>query len=201
MADQDQDATLDDAETPDGATSDDQTEDTAEATEGAQQSVDWEARYKALQGHATKVEQRLAILERGDDSDEEAGDEGESEGEPAPLNQRAIDESWRLAEAVHGSEAITAYERVHPILSRAETPADWIAVLEAYHEARAQGATPKEAKRAAAKSAPQQTAQVETNRSDGSPDITDLDRKAVEAKSKGNLRGWLDAVTQQVTRG
>ena len=201
----DPNATQDPAPDPIEDTQADGSQDTAPDTQGS--TVDWETRYKELQKRATKAERERDLLRQqatpAPDEDEE---EPEDEAEPAPTakaspaaNSRVQRDLWNLAEQLYGSDAVEAYGHAQRLVSRAETPADYIAAFEAYHERRLAGATPKAAAAPAqGEQAPQR--RIESNRPDASPDLTELDRQAEAAAAKGDLRGVLAARIEKTLR-
>lgn len=206
----DADATADE-ETPED-TSDDSGADEQEDTPDAEQPSDWETRYKKLNEAYGRQSAELGILRRGGDDTDEAGDEVDDEpddsGDEEPRGNaetgaaRLERDSWALAESRYGAEAIEAYAAAHRILSRAETPADHIAAFEAYYDIRSQGGSKKEATAAAtgAKQSRDKATQprVDLNRSDASPDPTDLDNQLEGAKAKGDLKSFVHAATSKM---
>jgi hypothetical protein len=134
------------------------------------------------------------------ESDAGQGDEGDDEGYLDSLEQ----DSWRAAEALYGESAIEAYSAAYPLYERAQTPADYIAAFEAYHEVRSQGGTPADAAAAAGNGTRRTRAEavqprVDANRSDAGPDQID---KAVEEARKGtDLGAFVHAATQAMGFG
>jgi hypothetical protein len=191
------DATPDPQQDPSEDTLADGTEDTGQ--DDAENTVDWEARYKALQSHTSKqiddLRSKLTGSSDGDESDDE-----EEEGEPeAPATSRDADrleeQNWQLAETVFGPDAIKAYDKAARVLDKAQTPSDYVAAFEAYHQARLDAAN-KPRKRPQAQ-ADQPSQPVDPNRPDTSP-RNDYDRKAEEAFAKGDSKGFLLAQIQRI---
>lgn len=173
----------------------DGSQDKAKDNQGS--TVDWESQYKELQKRATKAERERDILRQQatdtSDEDEEEPAEEVTEQKPRtrPNNDRVQRDLWNLAEQLYGENAVEAYGRAQRLVERAETPADFIAAFEAYHEARLKGSTPAAAAQAQGEQPPQR--RIESNRPDASPDLNQLDQKAEAAKGRGDLRGFLAA--------
>ena len=146
----DPNATLDPGADPQEAdTGEGATENTAQDTQqSARTDVDWQSRYRALQSQTAKEREELARL-RAQARTDEAAPPDQGRTERMTPDDSLLAESWALAQAVHGEEAIAAYDAVYQLLDTAATPADFISALEAYHEARSRGATPNEAAGAA----------------------------------------------------
>jgi hypothetical protein len=188
-------------------------EDTAQDTpEPGQPKDDWEARYKEAQKVIGRQGAELRILRGVDtaDDDEDEGDEESDDDFEEPADRSGPDDgldglardSWALAEARYGEEAVDAYKAAYRVYSRAETPADFIAAFEAYHEIRSGGGSKADASAAAdgagnGKPKRQDAIEprVDTNRSDASPDLDGLESQFEEAKAKGDLRGFVHAAT------
>lgn len=197
---------LEDAPDPTADTPEAEPEDTAEDGDSGQ--TDWETRYKEAQKVISRQGTELSLLRRGDsdedESDEDAADEDDSDeagdGAPDPYLRRLESQSWSLAEAQYGEEAVGAYEAAYRILDRAETPADYIAAFEAYHEIRS-GKTPAvdEKPTDGKKRTRQDSVQprVDTNR-DGSPDSDD---KLAEARKSGSLGDFTSAAAARLGFG
>ncbi len=194
----DPNATPDPALDPTEGTPADESEGTAEDTQGS--SVDWEKKYREAQKVISKQGQELGLYRQQstDESDEDEEEDEEDEPEPQPRQRerasedRLAGDSWVLAEQLYGAEAVTAYGKAAKLWNRAVTPADHVAAMEAYHEARLAGATPQQAASPQAQgNAPQP--RIESNRPDEGPNQTEIDRKAEAAKAKGDSRGWLSA--------
>ena len=187
-------ATQDPAPDPIEDTQADGEQDTAPDTQGS--TVDWESRYKELQKRATRAERERDLLRQQatTTSDEDEEEPAEEVTEPAPRNrsnERVQRDLWNLAEQLYGENAVEAYGRAQRLVERAETPADFIAAFEAYHEARLKGSAPAAAAQAQGEQPPQR--RIESNRPDASPDLNQLDQKAEAAKGRGDLRGFLAA--------
>lgn len=197
----DPNATLDPAPDPAEDTQDGESQDTAADTQGS--SVDWETRYKELQRHSTRREQALTreleLLRSSESDDEPEEEDEEPEPEPQPrqrdrtTDDRLERDSWTLAEQVYGPEALAAYGRGAKLLQRAVTPSDHVAAFEAYHQARLEGAKPKQAAAAAQPKGESPEPRIESNRPDESPEPTDFDRQAEAAMAKGDSRSYISA--------
>lgn len=216
---EDSTATAPEQTTPTEDTSTAPPSDTAQNTQAAKQTVDWEARYKASQAELTRqaqerarAEQRLREIEAAAEPDE--GDAGGDEPEPrsrrgrvspreAELQEQLEREQWARAEAIYGGEVIGAYENFYNAYSVDSTPVGLLTALEAYYQARTGGASPAQAAAVAeAASAPtrDQAVQprVDQNRPDVSPDPT-LDSKLKEAQGRGEA-GLKDFIGLQIER-
>jgi hypothetical protein len=201
-----------DEQDPDEDNPDDEADEQQDTPEQPEQpndeKVDYEARYKELQKSASRQGAELAIWRRGEtpkgarseaaaeEPDEGAGDDTADDGYLASLEQ----DSWRAAEALYGETAVEAYTAAYSIFERAQTPADYIAAFEAYHEIRSKGGTPEDAAAAAGNGTKRTRAEavqprVDANRSDAGPDLTD--DKAVEEARKGtDLGKFVHAATR-----
>jgi len=176
----------------------------AEATpQSPAPTVDWEARYKAIQPELTRQQQARAAAERERDALRSSRSEPDDEGIPTPAQpagrtpeaaqvwqKRALEAEWQIAKSVHGEEVIAAYGSAAELLRSAATPADYVNAFEAYHQARSKGATHQQA---VAEATPTPVAPVvDSNRSDG-PLLTEVDQKLREAAAAKDLRGWISA--------
>jgi hypothetical protein len=191
-------------------------EPTEDTPQPEQQVEDFEARYKEAQKVIARQGHELGLLRAGEtpppDEEAEEPDEGTEVGEPSGANpayvERLEKQSLELAASLYGQEAIAAYDSVHPILTRAVTMADYMAGLEAYHELRSKGATPKEAAAAKAKGgAPTRDEalkpRVDANRSDAGPDPSVV-AQLEEARKKGgpeSFAKFVHAATRQLGFG
>ena len=187
-------ATQDPAPDPIEDTQADGEQDTAPDTQGS--TADWESRYKELQKRATRAERERDLLRQQATTTSDEDEEDEEVAEPKPAtrsktNDRVQRDLWNLAEQLYGENAVEAYGRAQRLVERAETPADFIAAFEAYHEARLKGSAPAAAAQAQGEQPTQR--RIESNRPDASPDLTQLDQKAEAAKGRGDLRGFLAA--------
>lgn len=199
----DPNATQDPAPDPSEDTQADGSQDTAPDTQGS--TVDWESRYKELQSRASKIERERDLLRQQSTpaSQDDGYDEPDEEPAPPPTRQAAAPatdrlsrDSWALAEQVYGQPALDAYGRAARLLDRAQTPADYVAAFEAYHEARIGGAKPAAAAQAA--QAPASQPRIESNRPDASPDLSVIDQKAEAAQAKGDLKGYFAAKLEKL---
>lgn len=195
------DPTLDSAQEPFEGTPADEPEDTA--AENEENTGDWESRYKELQSYTTRqIDQLRRQLESttASDEDEEEESEDDEQAEPEPAdrtNSRLERESWQLAEQVYGQGAIKAYNKAEVVFNRAQTPADYIAAFETYHQARLDGATRKVAREQAQGNEPSQPNRVDANRPDAGP-RNDLNREAEEAFERGDSLGFFRAQVRKI---
>jgi hypothetical protein len=180
MAADDQ-APLEDDPDPTADTPETEPEDTTEADD--QPGSDPTARLAEAQATITRQAQELALF-RG----KAQADEPVAEPATAPSNDflaRATQDSWALAERLHGTGAIDAYRVAYRLYEAAATPADFVTAFEAYHELRS-GKAVETAKGSDKPSRSAATApKVDANRSDLGPDLANADEKLSEAR-KGN---------------
>jgi hypothetical protein len=153
-----------------------------------QPGSDPEARLAEKDAYIAQLQQELS-LHRGkaQEPEDEAADEGEASSND--LLVRATQDSWALAERLHGGEAIEAYRVAHRLIERAATPADFVTAFEAYHDIRSgKIATKPEGKGAAQGKTRAEALQprVDANRSDPGSD-PNADEKLSEAKKAGSL--------------
>ena len=173
-------------------------------------TVDWEARYKALQPEVTRNQQARAAAERERDALKAAQTRVDDEEVPIPAQparrtpeasedwqRRALEAEWQIARSVHGEDVIAAYGPAAELLKSAATPADYVNAFETYHQARSKGMTHQQA---VAQAAPPPEPVVDTNRSDG-PLLTELDQKVREAASAKDLTGWIAAKLRAAGQG
>lgn len=196
----DQDEDLEDEDTPDEDAADEQ-----DTPDDAEQPTDWEARYKESQKVLARQGQELGVWRRGETppdrdhaaaAEPEAGDEAPDDSEyRAALEQ----DSWRAAEALYGETAVQAYTAAYDIFERAQTPADYIAAFEAYHDIRSKGGSPEDAAEGAAGTkrsrADAVQPRVDLNRSDAGPDLND-DKDVAEARKSGDLGRFVRATNR-----
>lgn len=178
----------------------DPTEDTPEPeledTADADSQADWTpkdrkeaSRKVSEQGREiADLRKQLELLRSGgddaDDADVDAGDDG------PPTRYEA--DSWQLAETVYGPEALAAYDAFYPLYEKAETPADVMAALMAFHRGISGEAAPEggDAPPAPGNGAdPTAPRVVDPNRSDG----PDSDEKIAEARKSGKLGDYASA--------
>lgn len=202
------------ADTPDDVDEPDETE-TPDQPE--QPDTDWETRYKEQQKLLDRQGAELGIYRRGGTptqrggrreaepaDDGEPDDAGDDDGEDGFVQSLSA-ESWELAEARYGPEAVGAYGAAYRILERAQTPADFIAAFEAYHNVRSQGGTAEDAAAAASGSGTRRSRaqavqpKVDPNRSDAGPDLTDKDVE--EARKSNDLGTFVHAATRRMGFG
>jgi hypothetical protein len=205
------DAAADADEEPSEDTPDSDDADEAEDTPESEQPIDWEARYKEAQKAISRQGAELELLRRGegesDEADDEADDDEADDAPPAQPQSRGSDrlehDSWELAEQRYGPEALEAYASASRIWDQAETPADFIAAFEAYHDIRSNGGSKGDATAAATGTKKQSRAKaveprVDLNRTDAGPDPTDLDSQIEGARAKGDLKSFVHAATSKM---
>lgn len=197
-----------DEDTPDDEGADD--EDTPDDAE--QPNTDWEARYKEQAKAHGRQEAELAIWRRGEQPEgrgRDAAEPDEGDDEPDDSGYVAVLEadSWRAAEALYGEGAVEAYTAAYEIFERAQTPADYIAAFEAYHDIRANGGSPADAAAGASGAQPARRSRAEAvqprvdlNQSDAGPDLND-DKKVAEARKSGDLGQFIHAATSAMGFG
>ena len=188
MPDDDQ-TPLDPETDPDENTPDPEGEETAEADD--QPGSDPETRLAEAQATITRQAQELALY-RGKAIEPDGDDESGGEPSSDDMLVRATQDSWQLAERLHGAEAIDAYRVAHRLIERAATPADFVTALEAYHQIRSGTLDPSGKPAAGKAKATGQTRaealepRVDANRSDPGSD-PNADQKLSEAKKAGSL--------------
>lgn len=128
-----------------------------------------------------------------------AADEGDEPDEPASSDDflaRATQDSWALAETIHGAEAMDAYRVAYRLYERAQTPADFVTAFEAYHLVR-NGKLPapdKGGQGAVGKTRADATKpRVDANRSDPGSDLANAEAQIAEAKKSGSLDRFASA--------
>jgi hypothetical protein len=153
--------------------------------------VDWEAQYLEAQKAISRQGAELALLRRGESSDDDA----EALGEDAPDDSSYVaileQQSWDLARATYGDAAMDAYEAFYQSNRTAQTPSDHIAALEAYYDVRS-GQAAALAAASADKTVEPSQARIDTNRSDPSPDLTET---FAEARKSGKLEDFTKAAS------
>lgn len=199
-----------DEDTPDPDDADGQ-----DTPEDAAQPTDWEARYKEQQKVLARQGQELGVWRRGEKpatsrrseaapKPAEGDDEADDDGYVAVLEA----DSWRAAEALYGEGAVEAYSAAYEIFERAQTPADYIAAFEAYHDLRSNGGSAADAAAAAAAAGEQPARRsrseavqprVDLNRSDAGPDLND--KSVEEARKSGDLGKFVSAATRAMGFG
>jgi hypothetical protein len=205
----DQDENLDEDTLDDDDAAEQDTPDDAE-----QPDTDWEARYKESEKLRARQGQELGVWRRGGTpaadrgrkpaAGESTADDADAEGDNEYATALESD-SWRAAEAIYGAEAIDAYDAAFDIFERAQTPADYIAAFEAYHEIRSGGGTQEDAADAAADATTKRSRsaavqpRVDLNRSDAGPDLNDKDVE--EARKSGDLGKFVSAATRRMGFG
>lgn len=169
-------------------------EETAEADD--QPGSDQPDEIASLRGENARLAQELEMFRRqATEADDEAGGEDSSSDD---FLARATQDSWALAERLHGAEAIDAYRVAFRLVERAQTPADHVTAFEAYHKIRSgelpAPASGKAGDKAKAPTRAEATApRVDANRSDPGSDLANAQEQIVEAKRKGSLPGFAAA--------
>ena len=205
-ADQD-DENLDDEDTLDEGDAEDQ-----DTPGDAEQPTDFEARFKESQKVIARQGQELGVWRRGEVPVTERGRQAAAapdEGGEGPDDSEYVavleQDSWRAAEALYGESAVEAYTAAFDIFERAQTPADYIAAFEAYHEIRTNGGSQADAAAGAAGEGKKRTRaeatqpRVDLNRSDAGPDLNDKD--VAEARKSGDLGKFVSAATRAMGFG
>ena len=207
-ADDQTDENLDDEETLDEADAEDE-----ETPDDAEQPTTESARLKEAQALIARQGAELGIWRRGETpttargraaaaAPDEGGDEADDDGYVAVLEA----DSWRAAEATYGEGAVEAYTAAYEIFERAQTPADYIAAFEAYHDIRSNGGSPADAAAAAGGAQPKRTRaeatqpRVDLNQSDAGPDLN-ADKNVAEARKSGDLAKFVSAATRAMGFG
>lgn len=193
---------LDDAPDPTEDTPDAEAEDTAEDDDSGQSDWTPKDRKEALrkvqeQGQENaRLRAELELLrgdgDEADDAEDDVEADDQGDGTDDAYTRRLERQSWTLAEQIHGREAVDAYNKAfYPLYDKAQTPADHIAALEAYHRARL-GEAPRSTSTADKKPSRDEALRprVDSNRSDGSPDSDD---KIAEARKSGKLSDFTGA--------
>ena len=179
---------LDPEPDPTEDTPDAEGEETAEADD--QPGSDPEARLAEAQKLITQQAQELSLF-RAKPKDQPAASSSASEASSDDFLARATQDSWTLAETIHGAEAIEAYRVAFDLYDKAQTPADYVTAFEAYHQIRS-GKAPGASKAADAPAAGTKTRaeatqpRVDANRSDPGSD-PNADEKLSEARKSGSL--------------
>jgi len=184
---------LDPTPDPSEDTPDEDTEDTAEADADAQSDWTPKDRTEAMR-KITELATRNRELERAAAEPEPAADDAD-EGDASDDSGYLDDQNALLAAELYGEEVTKAAETVWDLLESATTTADWMTVLETYHQNRSTGASAPEAAAAGGSTngaGRQQAVQprVDSNRSDRGPDSDD---KLAEAKKSGKLENFASA--------
>jgi hypothetical protein len=190
---------------PTGDTPEKETEDTAEDTDSGQ--TDWtpKDRGEAIR-KITELGQENARLRReAEQAEAQPDDDAEGAQGDGPEDDYLGQQNALLAVELFGPEVADAAEAVWDNLERASTTADYMAALEAYHQARLGGSTAAEAGAKGGKTAKGEAPtrdevtrpRVDTNR-DGSPDSDD---KLAEARKTGSLSGFATGVAEALGFG
>lgn len=161
-------------------------EEPAEADD--QSGSDPATRLAEAQALITRQAQELSLYrERAQaGEDDEAPPEATSSDD---LLARATQDSWALAEAIHGPEAIDAYRVAYRLIERAATPADHVTAFEAYYAIRSgkPAAQPKDAGGTGKTRAEATQPRVDANRSDPGSDLANAQEQIAEARKQGSL--------------
>ncbi|HEY6014502.1 MAG TPA: hypothetical protein VIU37_10855 [Candidatus Limnocylindrales bacterium] len=200
MAGNDQDP-LDDEQDPNADNPDDAAEDQAEAAN--QPGSDLEQRLLLAEQRLAQQASELDLFRRGSQAsepvDDGAGDDGQDD-----LLARATQDSWALAERIHGEEAVDAYRVAWDLIERATTPADYVTAFEAYHQVRlgknVDGSEPAKGSGKPDRAAALQP-RVDANQSDAGPDLQDADKKLSEARKGKDLGAFVAAATTRLGFG
>lgn len=185
---------LEDAEPDPSLTDEPETEPEDEAQDEAESPTDdrSQARIDALLAKNRAQGEELGRLRKLERAQAQA-DEPEGDESSETYSEAVNDDLWLTAELVHGPEAIAAYQKIEPLIEAVDTYADAIAVYEAYHRARLEGApAAAAAKGAQASRADALEPKVDSNRSDRSPDS---DEAITEARKSGSLEKFAQAAT------
>lgn len=201
MAGNDQDPLEDDqdptADTPDG-----EPEDTAAADD--QPGSDAESRLLEAQRTITQQAQELALYRGRSRAGEPVDEGGEGSDGQNDFLERATQDSWALAERVHGTEALDAYRVAYDLIERATTPADYVTAFEAYHQVRlgknVDGSEPAKDSAKPSRGAAL-TPKVDANRSEPGPDLQDADKKLSEARKGKDLGAFANAAAARLGFG
>lgn len=201
MAGNDQDP-LDDEQDPTEDTPDDEAEDTAAADD--QPGSDAESRLLEAQQTITRQAQELALYRGRVQASEPVDDGDESSDGQNDFLTRATQDSWALAERIHGEEAIGAYRVAFDLIERATTPADYVTAFEAYHQVRL-GKNSDGSEPAQGSGKPNRSAalapKVDANRSEPGPDLQDADKKLSEARKGKDLGAFANAAAARLGFG
>jgi hypothetical protein len=196
MADIDQ-APLDTDPDPTEDTPEVDAEDTTQADD--QPGSDLETRYAEAQATLTRQAQELALFRGKAKADEPVETPAAAPGDD--YMARATQDSWALAERLHGAEAIDAYRVAYRLYEAAATPADFVTAFEAYHDIR----SGKVAETAKGSGKPSRTAalapRVDANRSDPGPDLANADEKLAEARKGTSLSAFAAAAAARMGYG
>jgi hypothetical protein len=189
---------LDDDPDPSADTPEIEVEDTTEADD--QPGSDPAARLAEAQATITRQAQELALF-RGKAQADEPVTEPPSDAQSNDFLARATQDSWALAEAIHGTEALDAYRVAYRLYEAAATPADFVTAFEAYHDLRS-GKVAAPAKGSVKPSrAAATTPKVDANRSDPGPDLANADEKLAEARKGSSLGAFAAAAAAKMGYG
>lgn len=153
-----------------------------------------EERQKEAQRTITRLSQENARLRAQAESDDDEDEPEPNEGPTDEFTAKFESESWALAEATYGQEAIDAY-RVSQRLGTPQSPADWVGTFEAYHQARL-GVGP--AKAGKAKTADDA---LEPKETDLAPDLQKADKQLTEARKGKSLDDFAAAAVARMGFG
>ena len=201
MAGNDQDP-LEDEQDPSADTPDDEAEDQTEADD--QPGSDTESRLLEAQQTITRQAQELALFRGKSQASEPVDDGGDGGDGQSDFLTRATQDSWALAERVHGEEAIGAYRVAFDLIERATTPADYVTAFEAYHQVRL-GKAPDGTEPVKGSGKPSRSAaltpKVDANQSEPGPDLQDADKKLSEARKGKDLGAFANAAAARLGFG
>jgi len=176
---------LDDDPDPSADTPEVKAEDTTEADD--QPGSDPAARLAEAHATITRQAQELALF-RGKAQADEPVVRPPAAAPGDDILARTTQDSWALAEQLHGTEAIDAYRVAYRLYEAAATPADYVTAFEAYHDLRSGKAAALATSSGKPSRAAATTPKVDANRSDPGPDLANADEKLAEAR-KGNSLG------------
>lgn len=189
MADDDQ-TPLDPEPDPTEGDEEPEAEETAEADD--QPGSDQGAQEK--DSLIAQLQQELALFrdQAAEGSNEEDPDGSASADEYV---SRATQDSWALAESIHGKGAMDAYRVAYRLYERAQTPADFVTAFESYYAVRSgKLAAPADGKAPAGKTRGQALQpRVDANRSDPGSDLANAQTQIAEAKKSGSLEKFTAA--------
>lgn len=194
---------LEDDPDPTEDTPEDDSEDTAEADDSSQSDWTPKDRREATR-KITELAQENARLKREAEGPAQSDEPDEGDEDDEPDDDYLDTQNALLAAELYGPEVTEAATSVWGLLEVATTTADYVALFEAYHEARLKGtvagpgATGGETK---GNGAPAKgdlvRPRVDTNR-DGSPDSDD---RLAEARKSGKLEDFTAGVAERLGFG
>ena len=182
----------------------------------------YEARFKATQATLTRTSQENAALRArlreyesaDDDGGSEVEDEADDEPAPpppvssrfraaetprrAPESEDAAELGRSVAEAVHGADVVSDYDRAMQLLAAATTEADRVTAFATFAELRNRAApsVPRPASSTGASRSREDviTPTVQTNRPDGPMYVDETDPGLYRAGQNGGVKGYVKAL-------